>query len=317
MIRAMDVLPERLAALGPKLTYTTFPDFDRAPTLGERMEAAGFHTMAIPYLANKASWVRPGIGFERGFSDYVTFDKSLPGDDTSSQVVARALDQIDRAPPGHSFHWIHLFDPHRAGGKDPKRYRALVRHTDRALGKLVSGLRERGLWDDTALVITGDHGESFAKGHPTGHASSLYDGQVLVPLVIRIPGLAPRKYEFPVSTLDGIATILALADADLDGIDGMNLLPWLGAKRPAPTRPVFTELHRYKEGPRGQDIKAVVSGRYKLIHDRNRRTKRLFDLKADPKETEDLVETDPERLQELDVLLETFVQLGEAEHPLP
>lgn len=316
MYLASKLSPQALKALGPKVGYTTFPDFARHPSLATRMKAAGFHTMATPYLAEKAKWVRKGVGFERGFDDYTEFHAAIPGRDSSGPVIRKALAQIDRAPSGPWFQWVHLFDPHRSGSHRA-RYRGLVKSTDAALGTLIEELQMRGLWEDTAIVITGDHGEGFGPEHALSHGSTLYDDQTLVPLIVRIPGLPPRKFAFPSSSLDGVATLLALANADLGGIDGMNLIPLIRDGIRAPKRPIFTELHRYVNGPRTSDLKAVILDDHKLTYDRLDSVLSLYNVSRDPRELHDRLEERPDLVRELSGLLGAFVYRGEREFPLP
>jgi choline-sulfatase len=302
-------------ALGPRIGYTTFPDFERVTTVAQRMQTAGLRTSATPYLAGKAKWVRRGIGFERGFDAYNEFQSRLKGR-APHKVVEMVIDQIDEAGDRRWFQWIHLFAPHRSHGKR-KRYRTLVKQTDAAIGELIDALRERKLYERTVIIVTGDHGEGFGEHKARMHASSLYDEQVRVPLLVRVPGVESREYAFPTSSLDGIATILALADADLDEIDGLNLIPWLTEERTAPDRPVFTELHRYKNGRRSRDMKAVIYGDWKLICDRRKGTLELYDLAADPREAQNLIDGEPERFDELANILSAFWTFGERNHPLP
>lgn len=316
MYLASKLSPQALKALGPKIGYTTFPDFVRHPNLATRMKAAGFHTMATPYLAEKAKWVRRGVGFERGFDDYTEFTAEIPGRDSSKPVIRKALAQIDRAPDKPWFQWVHLFDPHRSG-TNRARYRGLVKTTDAALGTLIEGLKKRGFWENTAIVITGDHGEGFGPEHARSHGSTLYDDQTLVPLIVRIPGLPPRLFSFPASSLDGVATLLALANADLTGVDGLNLIPLIRDGIRAPKRPVFTELHRYVKGPRTRDLKAVILGDYKLIYNRLESALALYNVRKDPRELRDELEAQPDRVRELSELLGAFVNRGEREFPLP
>ncbi len=316
MRRARELSQAERDRLGPDTGYTTFPDFSRVTGVAERLRRAGLYTLATPYLADKAKWLRRGVGFERGFDDYTEFGAALEGDDSSRQVVHQALEQLGRAGSRRFFQWIHLFDPHRSDGS-PARYGSLVASTDAALGELFSGLAQLGLAEQTVILVTGDHGEGFGPEHPPFHATSLYDDQARVPMLLRVPGLPPRRYSFPSSSLDGIATLLALANADLSDIDGMNLLPWLLDSRAAPDRPIFSELHRYAEGPRSHDLKAVRLGPSKLIWDRRLGRLQLFDLERDPYERHDRTELEPERLARLSAVLAAFIHRGERAYPLP
>jgi arylsulfatase A-like enzyme len=315
MARVRNMTAAQRQQLGPKAGYTTFPDFTKFPTLAQRMRKAGLYTMAMPYLGDKSEWLGRGVGFELGFDAYAELPQMRRTSNSSTPVVRKAIEQLRQAGNKRWFQWVHLFDTHEARGS-LQRYRRLVKTTDNAIADLMGELATRGDLGRTAIMITGDHGEGFGRDHPRSHATSLFEDQARVPLILHVPGLPPQRYAFPTSSLDGIATLLALVDGDLTGVDGMNLLPWLTQKRAAPERPVFTELHRYVRGPRTHDLKAVILGDYKLLFDRRTGILRLFNLKHDPRERKDLSEREPNRLRELAEVLGAFVHRGEREHPL-
>lgn len=92
-------------------------------------------------------------------------------------------------------------------GHFPARYRASVAHVDQQLGVLVDGLRERGLWDETLLIVTADHGECLEGDHGLYCVhKKLYDTTVHVPLWIRFPGGAHAGV-----TVDGIVELVDVA----------------------------------------------------------------------------------------------------------
>ena len=88
------------------------------------------------------------------------------------------------------------------------RYLNSCHHLDGQLGRLLDGLARRGLLDASVVVITGDHGEEFLEHGRWGHGSSFVAEQVRVPLVLRVPGLAPGVDDRLTSHLDLPATLL-------------------------------------------------------------------------------------------------------------
>ncbi|MED5372620.1 MAG: sulfatase [Myxococcota bacterium] len=72
-------------------------------------------------------------------------------------------------------------------------YQEEVRATDEAVGTLVQGLKDRGLWDRTTLVLTSDHGEAFWDRGSYEHGHTLMDEVTHVPLLVRAPGLEPGE----------------------------------------------------------------------------------------------------------------------------
>jgi arylsulfatase A-like enzyme len=96
------------------------------------------------------------------------------------------------------------------------RYAGEVAYVDRAVGRLVAGLRERGLYDDALIVLTADHGEELLDRGWLGHAVTLHEELVRVPLILRLPSAAAdgtqgRAIPDRVSLIDLPATVLALA----------------------------------------------------------------------------------------------------------
>jgi arylsulfatase A-like enzyme len=132
-------------------------------------------------------------------------------------------------------------------------YHAEVASADDAFGALLAGLAERRLLDDAAIVLFGDHGESFdeepqrAFGH--GFDVDLY--AIHVPLVIRGTGrlqIPPRVVDAPVRLQDLATTILALAGVGGTLGDGRDLAPLWGGGTIA-DGPVFAEATKPSNHP--------------------------------------------------------------------
>ena len=94
------------------------------------------------------------------------------------------------------------------------RYALEVRFTDRAIGDLIATLERRGIWDDTILVVTSDHGEGFWEHQRLLHGHSPHEELIRVPLLVRTPpalGIAPGRRAAPVGLIDLMPTLLDLA----------------------------------------------------------------------------------------------------------
>ena len=113
-----------------------------------------------------------------------------------------------------------------------------VETLDRQLGRFFDDLRRAGLWDETLVVVTGDHGEAFGEHgyflHTTPHEETLR-----VPLLVKWPassrrsGLQTTRFS---TALDLAPTILAhfgLPADDLPGHDLAQAAGWRGPRRPA------------------------------------------------------------------------------------
>ena len=90
------------------------------------------------------------------------------------------------------------------------RYRNSVRHGDAVVGNMVQSLRERGLLENTIILVTGDHGEEFFENGFWGHHSNFSQEQVAVPFVLRGPGISPGTENRPTSHIDLPRTLMEL-----------------------------------------------------------------------------------------------------------
>ena len=295
--------------------FTTIPAFQSGDSLAMRLKSAGYNTAATPYVPG--DFFRPGVGFDEGFDLFEDLTRKGWTAPTTARIVDIALGQLDELESPW-FLWIHLYDPHENKGSRA-RYDAMLAHTDKGFAKLRAELEKRGMYDDTLIGVTSDHGEAFGEHRHRGHGTSLYEEQARVPMVLHVPGVEGREVFQNATVIDLTATFTVAAGAPTAGLDGVNLLPLAFDGRYPKDRPVFTEAHRYTDpdGKRTYDIKAVVRGDYKLIVDRLRGTAALYDLAADPGELEDVRAQKPEEFAELLAILTSFISHAESDHPLP
>lgn len=94
------------------------------------------------------------------------------------------------------------------------RYRNSINCADRSIGEILSALEEGGRGDKTIVIVTGDHGQEFWEAGYFGHNSAYTDYQVRVPLVIRVPGMAPAEISRRTSHLDVVPTVLNLLGSE-------------------------------------------------------------------------------------------------------
>lgn len=134
------------------------------------------------------------------------------------------------------FAMINFFDAHapyetphqsrfNAGTKAIDRYDGAISYADAMIGRLAQQLQQRGVLDNTILVVTSDHGEQFGEHGLTTHGNSLYLELLHVPLLIRAPErvVAGRRIRQVVSVRDIPATILDLAEVTDPRIEGTSL----------------------------------------------------------------------------------------------
>ncbi len=195
-----------------------------------------------------------------------------------------------------------------------EQYDTAVRYSTDVLERLLDVLRREGLYDDALVIVTSDHGEEFFEHGGFGHAYSLFEEVVRIPLWIKLPGQSEgAAIDSPVSLVDLHSTILEAAGLAARGeksqgqADGLSLLPLLGPDpRPAAfrARPIVMDT-RWK---RRAVASAVRLGSYKWIEiasDYSGRTdaRLLFDLGKDPAEQFNLASSEPEKARALSAAL--------------
>ncbi len=174
-------------------------------------------------------------------------------------------------------------------------YDATVSETDAALEPLLARLRESGLLESTIVVVVADHGEAFREHGTLFHANGLHNEVLHVPLLMRVPGLAPATIDAPVSLIDLAPTLLELTGAaPLDAVQGVSLVPLLRGGEP-PDRVLLSQdcppIGKSANGTRVEIThSALIGSRFKLIRivGEDESTDSLYDLVADPGETHDL-----------------------------
>lgn len=215
---------------------------------------------------------------------------------TAERMTDSALEEFDRIrqdgePP--SLTWVHYFDVHEPyreqslGTSDLDRYDGEIRNVDRAIERLVAGVRLR-LERPVIIALTADHGEEFRDHGGVYHGSTLYEEQIRVPLVLQVPGVEPRRVAAPVELVDIGPTLLGLVDHADPTMDGDDLRALFGEARDWP--PAFGAVS-YK--------KMVVRWPYKLIADLRFDLFEIYDLSEDPHERVNLAGERPELLADL------------------
>jgi arylsulfatase A-like enzyme len=144
------------------------------------------------------------------------------------------------------------------------------------VGDASAGLNERAI-----LIITSDHGEAFGEHGAQTHGTTLYEEELRVPLLIRIPSRRARKVEQLVTLLDLGPTVLDLFHQKTPGyFIGQSLVPFLIGQSPTMTRPVAAEA-RLKQA-------MIFPNGMKIIYDTRTGSAELYDLRRDPDERHDL-----------------------------
>ena len=162
---------------------------------------------------------------------------------------------------------------------------------DHEIGLLRRRLEAEGRWKDLVVILTADHGESFWEHGYLTHAAQVYEENVRIPLIVKLPGDGggPKRIGQPVDLLDvgaTLADIFGVLSAARPHFEGRSLLPLIVGHPLAP-RPLVART--LAERP----TFSFFDGRLKLVHDPNWGGSELFDLTRDQAEKRDLSEAHP------------------------
>lgn len=319
------------------LRYTDVLSAD-LPSLPVALRAAGYHTMgfsANPYLI-------ADFGFANGFEQFKYVQGEAGANAHADEMLAEAAEAIAQAPQPY-FLWVHLMDTHNP--YDPSepyrsmiaplmpprridrsaipewlrindstdlnlylaRYDAAIRATDASLTEFFATIRANQQWDQTGIVLTADHGEGFMAHGLMGHSNSLFDELLHVPMIVKLPGLRPRRVHAQVQLADLFPTLAHVTGVTLPRVQhGQDVLPTLMGK--AGGEPyAYAEMVSQRFVLRTMDWKFIASlqgGR------------QMFNLGTDPGELENLARVDPARADRFEQVLARAVAMAvkDAEH---
>ena len=265
------------------------------------------------------------------------------------------LSKVDRSKP--VFLWVHLFPPHSPyavpkpwlGKFDPSerdrnaastqpswawiqsqlppqrvatlqsRYDEAVAYVDSSATPFLQQALAL-LGPNTVVVVTADHGESFAHGYGAHTGPGLYNEIINIPLIIKLPGeTAGQRCDAPVEQADIAPTLAALAGipppADWEGHSLLDEACGSSAGGDSqPDRAIFSM--NFEQNPRFAALRtgsiAVIQGRWKLIHYMGALHypympplhDELYDVVADPGERVNLAGQQPAKVEELRALIE-------------
>jgi arylsulfatase A-like enzyme len=174
--------------------------------------------------------------------------------------------------------------------QDVERLRAIydsaISYIDNQLGRFVTQLKTWGIWDETMLIVTADHGEELFEDRRCGHGGSLRDTLTRVPLLIHYPAMIPGgAVDEGADGVDILPTMLdALGKPLFENAQGMSLLPLANGVGRGWVRPSYTSMYEYAHTMR--------LGRWKI---RVPRVGEPFvhDFKEDPTELKDFARERP------------------------
>jgi arylsulfatase A-like enzyme/Tfp pilus assembly protein PilF len=291
---------------------------ERLPNLAELLAKGGWTTGGfVSAFVLDGRW-GIGRGFEHYFDDFNLREMETANIGSvqrdGAETVAAAVSWLDERPADRPFFlWLHLYDPHEPytpaepfKSRYPGRpYDAEVAYTDSLVGDFRRALDDRGILDDSLVVVTSDHGEGLGDHGETFHGYFVYDSTIHVALIIRQPHAmrAGVVVDRAVSHVDLLPTILsAVGLQSPDSLHGRSLLPLIADQGASWDRTVYSEslypLLHYGWAP----LRSLRTDSFKLI---DVPRAELYDLAQDPAEERNLHDEQLARAGELQA------QLGE------
>jgi arylsulfatase A-like enzyme len=187
-----------------------------------------------------------------------------------------------------------------------KEYDEYIAYVDSQWGRFFDSLQQRGLLENTILVITSDHGEMFERGIREHITPTLFEPVTRVPLIVWRPGQQERvDVRALTNNMDLMPSLLSAAGLPIPpGTEG-EVLPTFGQTTPDSQRSIYTVESKSnpKNGPLQIGTVAMVKDRYKLIHYFGHEDfsdeYELFDLENDPEELYNLYNSQPSLALEL------------------
>lgn len=185
-------------------------------------------------------------------------------------------------------------------------YDGAIAYIDDQIGRLLAELKKRQLADNTLIVITSDHGESFGEHGLFIHGNSLYREQIRVPLIFYWPSRIPRGIHIsqPVSNAAIPATLVELTDSDGKAAFPIASLAQLwktgNSEWPFPE----SELAQLPWNPKAPNyvgaVRSLASSQFHYIWN-EKLGEELYDWRSDPEEHHSLAKN-----RELAPVLQAF-----------
>lgn len=287
-------------------------------TIFEIFKAGGWRTEVVSahWYFERAKGIKQGVDNwdNRGFT---TIKKSNT-QTMAHKLTPRAIERINALAGGEQpfFLFVHYFEPHGRymnqksatifGKKLMDKYDSEISFTDKHLQPLFDTLKAKGLYENTVVVITADHGEAFKEHGFYFHGRTVYTEELKVPLLIRAPGVSPRKVPDFVGLVDVLPTLAAMNGLEAPKAQGTDLAPAMAGKALAP-RYIFMEQLAYPNYKTHIVAALNTQSGVKAIKNITKNVLEVFDSKADPKEQKNLLDADPEAGADVRKALNQFI----------
>lgn len=250
----------------------------------------------------------------------------------SDATTDRAVAWLRTADPSF-FLWVHYWDPHdtavlppeadfrsfaqKEGGPEANQlllmYDAEIHFMDAQIGRLLEELKALDLYENTIIIVIGDHGQGLGD-HDWFLHRLLYQEQIRIPMIVRVPGVRPRVVEDLVRSIDVLPTVLDALGMDGPPVEGRSALGLMVGKREEPRIAYADALNLYDQNasiaqkrPLDDLLYCAMDSRWKLIYrPTNPPYSELYNLDEDPAESRNLYATAGKPRQRLMAALREF-----------
>ena len=241
-------------------------DVTKTKSISEILKNKGYDTAAF----TSVHLLSEDLGYARGFDNFECNDTSTNKKEIRNigeQITDKAIDWIKNRK-GNWFLWLHYFDAHYPFFP-PEPYHTEYRHDpysgeiaylDSQLARLFEAIDQ----DNTVTVITSDHGTSHGE-HGIHFHGNFFENNLLVPLLITIPGCSPCLIDQIVRTIDIVPTVLDGLNIEdkPEELEGVSLLPLIAD----PNQDLNLTAYVGTAFEDGTIYAAIRTERYKLIID--------------------------------------------------
>ncbi|MBZ5598417.1 MAG: sulfatase-like hydrolase/transferase [Acidobacteriia bacterium] len=289
------------------------------PTLASVLKEQGYNTGAVIAAAvlDSRFGLNHGFDFYYDHFDFNRLDEAnldemeRPGNLVADQV----LEWLGQNSQKKFFLWMHLYDPHSpyrppapySEEYKDRPYDGEIAFADAQVGRLIDFLKAKALYQNTIIVLTGDHGESLGEHGEKTHGFFIYNATLHVPVIIRLPGGASAK-TVPelISLADLMPTVLQALKVDVPAqVQGRSLLPLMAPKNEEEARSLYAETFMPRLHFNWSELRAVETENYHFI---DAPKPELYDLKKDPGETQNLYPQKKAVAEEMHAKLATLIR---------
>jgi len=186
-------------------------------------------------------------------------------------------------------------------------YYGMITHMDAQIARVIDTLKAKGIYDNTLIVYTADHGISIGQ-HGLMGKQNMFQHSIHIPLIIKGPGLpSGQQVRALTSNIDIFPTVAELCGVPLPATDGSSMLPLLqnGAPSKEVVGTVYADIQRSIRDERWKLIRYYVSPSSGRGTDRIQ----LFDLEQDPWETTDVsnLSSNAEHIERLSAAMQAWM----------